>query len=40
MKRIAILGHSSFTVIAGYTHVADALTHDAMGRLGRLLDAG
>lgn len=36
--RMAILGHSSATVTAGYTHVADALTHDAMGRLGTLLD--
>lgn len=35
--RMAILGHSSATVTAGYTRVADALTHDAMGRLGALL---
>jgi len=35
--RVAIMGHSSATVTAGYTHVADPLTRDAMGRLGALL---
>lgn len=37
--RVRILGHSSATTTAGYTHVADALTRDAMGRLGDLLTA-
>lgn len=35
--RVAILGHSSATVTAGYTHVAGAEMVDAMGRLGTLL---
>lgn len=36
--RVQILGHSSATTTAGYTHVADPLMRDAMGRLGTLLD--
>lgn len=32
--RVAIMGHSSATVTAGYTHVADPLMRDAMHRLG------
>jgi integrase len=36
--RVQILGHSSATTTAGYTHVSDPLMHDAMGRLGALLD--
>lgn len=36
--RMKILGHSSATVTAGYTHIADELTHDAMRKLGALLD--
>lgn len=35
--RIKILGHSSATVTAGYTHVAGAEMVDAMGRLGALV---
>lgn len=35
--RVQILGHSSATTTAGYTHVADPLMRDAMGRLGALL---
>ncbi|HLR93954.1 MAG TPA: tyrosine-type recombinase/integrase, partial [Jiangellaceae bacterium] len=35
--RVAILGHSSATVTAGYTHVSDREAADAMGRLGMLL---
>ena len=35
--RMAILGHSSATVTAGYTRVSDAIAQDAMGRLGTLL---
>ena len=35
--RMAILGHSSATVTAGYTHVTDREARDAMGRLGSLL---
>lgn len=35
--RVAILGHSSATVTAGYTHVSDREAADAMGRLGTLL---
>jgi len=35
--RQQILGHSEATVTAGYTHVADAETVMAMGRLGDLL---
>ncbi|MDF9717644.1 tyrosine-type recombinase/integrase [Nocardioides sp. ChNu-99] len=35
--RIKILGHSSATVTAGYTKVADALTQDAMRQLGELV---
>jgi len=36
--RMQILGHSSATVTAGYTHLSNAITADAMGRLGELLD--
>lgn len=36
--RVQILGHSSATTTAQYTHVADPLMHDAMGRLGAALD--
>lgn len=36
--RVQILGHSSATTTAEYTHVADPLMHDAMGRLGTVLD--
>ncbi|WP_125777150.1 tyrosine-type recombinase/integrase [Antribacter gilvus] len=35
--RIAIMGHSSATVTAGYTHVAGAETMEAMQSLGTLL---
>lgn len=35
--RVAILGHSSATTTAGYTHVTDAIGHEAMARLGALL---
>ena len=35
--RMAILGHSSATVTAGYTHVTDREARDAMGRLGAML---
>lgn len=35
--RVQIMGHSSATTTAGYTHVADPLMRDAMGRLGALL---
>lgn len=35
--RVAILGHSSATVTAGYTHVTDVIAHDAMSRLGALV---
>jgi integrase len=35
--RVAILGHSSATTTAGYTHVSDPLKVDAMDRLGGLL---
>lgn len=35
--RIKILGHSSATVTAGYTKVADSLTRDAMRQLGELI---
>lgn len=35
--RIAILGHSSATTTAGYTHVSDPLKVDAIDRLGELL---
>lgn len=38
LTRMAILGHSSATVTAGYTHVSNALTRDAMRQLGALLD--
>lgn len=34
--RMAILGHSSATTTAGYTHVTDAIARDAMERLGRV----
>lgn len=36
--RMQILGHSSATVTAGYTHLSNAITADAMGKLGALLD--
>lgn len=36
--RVQILGHSSATTTAGYTHVTDPLMRDAMTRLGSLLD--
>lgn len=39
LTRIAILGHSSATVTAGYTHVSGPEMIDAMGRLGGLLTA-
>ncbi|HUX70845.1 MAG TPA: site-specific integrase, partial [Cellulomonadaceae bacterium] len=35
--RMAILGHSSATTTAGYTHIATPLLADAMSRLGRHL---
>jgi integrase len=35
--RMQILGHSSATVTAGYTHIANSITADYMGRLGDLL---
>ena len=35
--RMQVLGHSSATVTAGYTHIADSITADYMGRLGDLL---
>lgn len=35
--RVRILGHSSATTTAGYTHISDPLMRDAMGRLGALL---
>jgi integrase len=35
--RVQIMGHSSATTTAGYTHVADPLMRDALGRLGALL---
>lgn len=35
--RMAILGHSSATVTAGYTHVTDREARDAMGLLGAML---
>ncbi|MCG7285340.1 site-specific integrase [Cellulomonas sp. ACRRI] len=35
--RVQIMGHSSATTTAGYTHVADPLMRDALGRLGTLL---
>ncbi|QCB93281.1 tyrosine-type recombinase/integrase [Cellulomonas shaoxiangyii] len=35
--RVLIMGHSSATTTAGYTHVADPLMRDAMDRLGALL---
>ncbi len=35
--RVQIMGHSSATTTAGYTHVADPLMRDALGRLGILL---
>lgn len=35
--RIAIMGHSSATTTAGYTHVSDPEMADAMARLGGLL---
>lgn len=37
LVRQAILGHSDATVTAGYTHVADAETIQAMNQLGELL---
>lgn len=37
--RVAIMGHSSATTTAGYTHVTDAIGHEAMARLGSLLTA-
>lgn len=35
--RVQIMGHSSATTTAGYTHIADPLMRDALGRLGALL---
>lgn len=35
--RMQVLGHSSATVTAGYTHIANSITADYMGRLGDLL---
>jgi len=35
--RMQILGHSSATVTAGYTHIANSITAEYMGRLGDLL---
>lgn len=35
--RVRILGHSSATVTAGYTHIAGPEMADAMARLGRLI---
>lgn len=35
--RMAILGHSSATVTAGYTHLSDEQTRDAMQRFGTML---
>lgn len=35
--RMQILGHSSATVTAGYTHITNAIAADAMGKLGSLL---
>lgn len=35
--RMQILGHSSATVTAGYTHLANSITADYMGKLGDLL---
>lgn len=35
--RVQIMGHSSATTTAGYTHVADPLMRDALGKLGTLL---
>ena len=34
---MTILGHSSATVTQGYTHISDAETKAAMGKLGDLL---
>jgi len=35
--RVTVLGHSSATVTAGYTHVTDAEAAEGMGRLGALV---
>ncbi len=37
--RVQIMGHSSATTTAGYTHVADPLMRDALGRLSTLVGA-